>query len=341
MIDLRSDTVTQPTSAMREAMMSAPLGDDIFGDDPTINELQDRVAALFGMEAALFVPSGTMANQIAIRTHTQPGDEIICHRLSHIYLYEAGAPAAISGCSMHLLDGERGMFTADDVRTAIRANDQHFPTSRLCVIENTQNRGGGSVWPIEQIANISKTARELNLRMHLDGARIMNACVAAGVSPEDYAKYFDSATICFSKGLGAPVGSALAGTKAFIARAKRFRKMFGGAMRQSGILAAAAIYALDHNVERLATDHTNAKKLAAHVSTCPHLTVETPETNIVYFDVDEQTGSAADIEAKLNKANIRVLALSPQRLRAVTHLHIGKDDIQGAAETIVNSASKS
>jgi threonine aldolase len=335
MIDLRSDTVTQPTSAMKEAMMSAPLGDDIFSDDPTVNALQERVAEMFGMEAALFVPSGTMANQIAIRSHTEPGDEIICHHLSHIYLYEAGAPAALSGCSLRLLDGDRGMFTPDDVRAVLRPVDQHFPVSRLCVIENTQNRGGGSVWPVERIAAISETARELGLKMHLDGARIMNACVASGTSPKEYARHFDSTTICFSKGLGAPVGSAVAGTKTFINRARRFRKMFGGAMRQSGILAAAANYALDHHVERLTEDHENAAMLAQRLSENPRIRVEDCETNIVYFDLQTSAGTAPQLEEKLRQDNVKMLALGPQRLRAVTHLHIKRDDIEQAATAIL------
>ncbi|GJM26307.1 MAG: threonine aldolase [Phycisphaerae bacterium] len=336
-IDLRSDTVTQPTPAMREAMMSAPLGDDIFSDDPTVNALQDRVAAMFGMQAALFVPSGTMANQIAIRSHTEPGDEIICHHLSHIYLYEAGAPAAISGCSMRLLDGDRGMFTPDDVRAALRPVDQHFPISRLCVIENTQNRGGGSVWPVDQIASISEAARELGLKMHLDGARIMNACVASGTDVKDYARHFDSTTICFSKGLGAPVGSAVAGSSAFIYRARRFRKMFGGAMRQSGILAAAANHALDHHVKRLKEDHENAATLAKKLSDNPRIKVDPCETNIVYFDLEESAGTAPALEAKLLENNVRMLALGPQRLRAVMHLHITNDDIERAASIILES----
>ncbi|HNO79345.1 MAG TPA: low-specificity L-threonine aldolase [Phycisphaerae bacterium] len=336
MIDLRSDTVTQPTPAMKEAMMRAPLGDDIFSDDPTVNALQDRVADMFGMEAALFVPSGTMANQVAIRSHTEPGDEIICHPLSHIYLYEAGAPAALSGCSVRFVDGARGMFTSDDVRAALRPVDQHFPVSRLCVIENTQNRGGGSVWSESQIADVSQTARELGLKMHLDGARIMNACVASGTSPKDYAKHFDSATICFSKGLGAPVGSAVAGSKAFITRARRIRKMFGGAMRQSGILAAAANYALDHHVERLKEDHENAATLAKLLSENPRIKVDPCETNIVYFDLDKSAGTAPELEAKLLQNNVRMLALGPARLRAVTHLHVTNADIDRAATIILN-----
>ncbi len=336
-IDLRSDTVTQPTDAMREAMMSAPLGDDIFSDDPTVNALQDRVAKMFGMDAALFVPSGTMANQIAIRSHTEPGDEIICHQLSHIYLYEAGAPAAISGCSLRLLNGDRGMFTPDDLRAAIRPVDQHFPVSRLCVIENTQNRGGGSVWSVDQIAKISEASRELGLKMHLDGARIMNACVASGTNVKDYAQHFDSTTICFSKGLGAPVGSAVAGNKTFINRARRFRKMFGGAMRQSGILAAAANHALDHHVDRLKEDHENAATLAKRLSKNPKIKVDPCETNIVYFDLNESAGTAPELEAKLLQNNVRMLALGPQRLRAVTHLHITNADIDHAAKIILES----
>jgi threonine aldolase len=285
-IDLRSDTVTRPTPGMREAIAGAVVGDDVFGDDPTVTRLEARVAAMFGMEAALFVPSGTMANQVAIRAHTEPGDEIICHRMSHVYMYEGGAPFALSGCSVFLLEGERGMFTAEDVRRAVRPTDQHFPRSALVVVENTHNRGGGSVWSVDDVAAIASAARESGIRMHLDGARILNACAATGLRPGDYTRHFDSATICFSKGLGAPVGSAVAGSKAFIARGKRFRKMFGGAMRQSGILAAAAEYALDHHVDRLVEDHANAARLAEALAACSGVSVCRPETNIVYFDLE-------------------------------------------------------
>ncbi len=333
-VDLRSDTVTRPTPPMREAMARAEVGDDVFGDDPTVNRLQERVAAWFGMEAALFVPSGTMANQVAIRAHTQPGDEIICHRTSHVYQYEGGAPAALSGCSVALIDGDRGMFTPADVSAALRAADPHFPRSRLVVLENTSNRGGGSIWPVEQAAAVCARAHELDLLVHLDGARLVNACVAAGVAPTAYTRHADSATICFSKGLGAPVGSAVAGSAAFIAQAKRARKMFGGGMRQAGILAAAAEYALDHHVERLADDHANAALLAELLADCPHARVIAPETNIVYFDVDPAWGTARALADALRRDDVWMIAVAAQRIRAVTHLHISAEDVTRAAEQV-------
>ncbi len=333
-IDLRSDTVTRPTPAMREAIARAEVGDDVFGDDPTVNRLQQRVAAMFDKEAALFVPSGTMANQVAIRSHTEPGNEIICHHASHIYNYEGGAPFALAGCSIRLLDGDRGIFTAEDVRAAVRPDDPHFPRSKLVIIENTQNRGGGSVWKLEDVKAIGETARRSGLKVHLDGARIMNACVATGLKPADYAAHCDSATICFSKGLGAPVGSALAGTREFIDRARRFRKMYGGGMRQAGVLAAAAEYALDHNVERLADDHANAARFAAGIRQCAPLRVIEPETNIVYFDVDPAWNSATPLAVKVHELGVWILAVSPHRIRAVMHLDVDAPAIDRAIETV-------
>ncbi len=263
MIDLRSDTVTQPTEAMKAAMVAAPLGDDVLGDDPTILLLQQRCAELFGKDAACFVPSGSMANQSAIRAQTSPGDEIICHRDSHVYCYEAGAWAALSGCSIALLDGPRGQFEPEDVAAAIQADDHHFATSRLLVVENTQNRGGGAVWPLRRIEAVTAEARKHGLRCHLDGARIWNASAASGVSLAEYARHFDTVSACFSKGLGCPVGSIICSDADTIHRVHRARKMLGGAMRQSGILAAAALYALDHHRDRLVDDHAHARRIAA------------------------------------------------------------------------------
>jgi len=329
-IDLRSDTVTRPTAGMRKAIAAAEVGDDVFGDDPTVTALEARVAALYGMGAALFVPSGTMANQVALAAHTSPGDEIICHRMSHVYQYEGGAPAALAGCSTALLEGDRGMFTAEDVLAAIRPDDPHFPRTSLVVLENTQNRGGGAVWALEDIASIAESARANGLKIHLDGARIMNACVAAGVSPADYGRHFDSATICFSKGLGAPVGSALAGDAEFIYKARRVRKRYGGGMRQAGILAAAALYALDCHVDRLADDHAHAQRLADGLAACSGISVELPETNIVYLNVDPACGTAQALQQQLEEVGVRTIAVSPQRIRAVTHLEIGAADIDTA-----------
>lgn len=331
-IDLRSDTVTRPSAAMRRAMAEAEVGDDVFGDDPTVNRLQERVAELLGKEAAIYVPSGSMANQSAIRTQTEPGDEIIAHTDSHIYHYEAGGPAGLSGCSLRLLPGPRGLFDADAARAAVRPTDSHYPQTRLIIIENTHNRGGGSCWSVDEIAGIRAVADEFGLKMHLDGARLMNACMALGRKPTDYTTYFDTVSICFSKGLGAPVGSAVAGSKDTIRRVHRFRKMFGGAMRQAGIIAAGALYAVEHNIERLVEDHANAKRLATAIAEIPGLSVnlEGVETNIVYFDVDPSLGTAKAICERLYEKNLWMLSTGPQRVRAVTHLDVTSADIEQA-----------
>lgn len=335
-IDLRSDTVTRPSPGMRRAMAEAEVGDDVFGDDPTVNRLQDAAAALLGKEAALFVPSGSMANQTAIRAQTQPGDEIIAHLDSHIYHYEAGAPAGLSGCSLRLLAGPRGLFTAADVRAAVRPPDSHYPRSALVVVENTHNRGGGSIWDIAEIQRIRAVADENSLRMHLDGARLMNACVATGRKPADFTRFFDTVSMCFSKGLGAPVGSVVASTKETIRRVHRFRKMFGGGMRQAGILAAAAIYSLENNVHRLAEDHANARRLAEKLANLPRLQcdVSAVETNIVYFDVDAACGTARALCDALKSASVWMLPVAPQRVRAVTHLDVTTPEIDSAVELL-------
>ncbi len=330
-VDLRSDTVTRPTPEMLEAMAQAEVGDDVFGDDPTVNRLQEKVATLLGKEAAIYVPSGTMANQTSIRAQTQPGDEIIAHADSHIYHYEGGAPAGLSGCSLRLVGGERGLFAAEDVRAALRPKDSHFPNSALIVVENTHNRGGGSIWPVDQIAAIRDVADEGGMRMHLDGELLMNGCVAAGRSPQDYTRYFDTVSICFSKGLGAPVGSAVAGTAETIGRVHRFRKMFGGGMRQAGIIAAGALYALEHNVDRLAEDHANAKRLASALAEMPGVIIDqsSVETNIAYFDVDGERTAEAVCDAA-RKQKVWMLAIAPRRVRAVTHLDVSREDIDRA-----------
>ncbi|MEE2907722.1 MAG: GntG family PLP-dependent aldolase [Planctomycetota bacterium] len=333
-VDLRSDTVTQPTAAMRDAMMSAPLGDDVLGDDPTVIALQERCAELFGKDAACFVPSGSMANQSAIRAQTVPGDEILAHEFSHIYQYESGAPAAISGCTFAFFHGERGLFTADEVHAAIRPDDHHFPRSRLLVAENTHNRGGGAVWPLDQIAAVTKAAREHDLRCHLDGARLWNACAATGVEPAEWAAHFDTVSACFSKGLGAPVGSIVVGDHDTIQHIYRIRKMLGGAMRQSGILAAAALYAIDHHRERLTEDHLRARRLAEVIADCPGaaLDASTVETNIIVFDVP---GEDADrVQADLNEQGIRMFSIGPGRMRAVVSLAVDDDSIDRAIEAI-------
>ncbi len=331
-VDLRSDTVTKPSVAMRQAMAEAEVGDDVFGDDPTVNRLQDRVAKLMGKEAAIYMPSGSMANQTAIRAQTQPGDEIIAHEDSHIYHYEAGAPAALSGCLLRLLPGKGGQYDAAAVDEVIRPKDSHFAQSRLVVIENTHNRGGGTCWSLEAIEQVKNVVDKHGLSMHLDGARMMNACVAKGHKPADYAQYFDTVSMCFSKGLGAPVGSAVAGSVEMIGRVHRFRKMFGGGMRQAGVIAAAAIYALDHNVERLAEDHKNAKRLAKALSEMNHVRVDVDmvETNIVYFDIDEKFGTAKQVCDRLQAEGVWMIGVSAQRVRAVTHMDVSDAAIDKA-----------
>lgn len=334
--DLRSDTVTQPSPEMRRVIAEAVVGDDVLGDDPTVLKLQEKAAALLGKEAAIYTPSGTMANQIAIRAHTSHGDEVICHRDSHAFYYESGAPAALSGVSANFLYGERGQFTADDVERAWRPPNSHFAPSRLIIIENTHNRGGGSVWDISRIEKIAALAGDRDLAMHLDGARLMNACVAKNLEPTAYTRFFDTVSVCFSKGLGAPVGSVLAGTKEVISRAHRFRKMFGGGMRQSGLLAAAAIHALDNNVDRLVDDHRNAKTLARALVDLPGVSIDLDavETNILFFDLHESFGTAAKVCERLREAGVLMLAESPQRVRAVTHLDVSAEQIDQAVGII-------
>lgn len=341
-IDLRSDTITKPTPAMREAMARAEVGDDVFGDDPTVARLEARVAEMLGKEAAVFTPSGTMANQLALRSHTEPGDEILVEANAHIYYYESGAPAALAGVMCRCLSGVRGVFTAADVEAALRPADQHFAPTKLVCIENTHNRGGGSIWPIERIREVAEVSRARGLRLHLDGARLWNAAVATGISERDYAAPFDSVSVCFSKGLGAPVGSALCGTREFIQRARRFRKMYGGGMRQAGILAAGALHALEHHRARLAEDHANARALAEGLSRLPAIELDpsSVQTNIVLMRVGKLP--AATLGGALDQAGVRVLATGPDTIRAVTNLMISSDDISVALDTfkrILNGAA--
>ena len=331
-IDLRSDTVTLPTLAMRQAMANAEVGDDVFGDDPTVHRLEARTAELLGKEAAVFVPSGTMANQLAVRAHTEPGDEILVEANAHIYYYEGGAPAALSGVICRCLPGQRGVFSGPEVEAVLRPPDPHFAPTKLVCVENTHNRGGGSIWPIERIAEVAAVARRHGLRLHLDGARLWNAAIATGLAEREYAAHFDSVNVCFSKGLGAPVGSALAGSHEFIQRARRFRKQFGGGMRQAGILAAAALYALDHHRARLAEDHDNARSLAHGLAQLPgvELDAATVETNIVRFRVT--SAPAPRLVQQLSEAGVRVLATGPDTIRAVTNLNVSPADIAVAVE---------
>jgi threonine aldolase len=334
LIDLRSDTVTKPTAAMREAMVRAEVGDDVFGDDPTVKALESQTAELLGKEAALFVPSGTMANQLAIRSHTEPGDEILVEANAHIYYYEGGGPAALSGVMCRCINGQRGIFTGADVEAALRPADPHFPRTRLVCLENTHNRGGGKIWSIGQVQEVAAAARKHGLQLHLDGARLWNASVAAGIPERDYAAYFDTVSVCFSKGLGAPVGSALAGPKAFIERARRFRKMFGGGMRQAGIIAAGALFALANHRARLAEDHANAKALASGLAAVNGLEAAPAEveTNMVRFRV--RALPAQQLVHRLRAQGVLLLAVGPDTIRAVTSLMVSSDDIRAAVAVV-------
>ncbi|HRJ50676.1 MAG: aminotransferase class I/II-fold pyridoxal phosphate-dependent enzyme [Phycisphaeraceae bacterium] len=339
-IDLRSDTVTRPTPEMRRAMAQAVVGDDVLGDDPTVIDLQERVAELMGKEAACFVPTGTMANQAAIRAQTEPGDEVIAHEDSHIIHYETGSPAALSGVMIRPARGDRGLYDADQLDELHRAPSIHAPASRLVLIENTQNRGGGAVWPIEQIIRVTGRAAELGLRRHLDGARIWNACAATGLAPADYARHFDTVSCCFSKGLGAPAGSAVAGDRAIIARVARFRKMFGGTMRQSGILAAAALHALERHRDRLTDDHANARRLAEGIAQIPGLSIDPVgvETNMVFFLVGPSIGTAAEFCVRLRSMGVLMLPNAPRRVRAVCHLDVNRQAIDEAIRKVEQAA---
>jgi len=325
-IDLRSDTVTQPSQAMREAMARAAVGDDVYGEDPTVNRLQELAAERIGKEAALYVPSGTMANQIAIRAHTQHGDALIAAAKSHMFLYESGGAAALSGVQPVLV-GEDGFFTADDLRQAIFPADDHFPSTRLVCIENTHNASGGRVWAQSAEREIAEVAREAGLALHLDGARIFNASAASGVPAAELAAPYDSVSFCLSKGLGAPVGSLVCGSRDFIVRAHRYRKMFGGGMRQAGILAAAGIYALEHNVKRLEEDHENARRLARGLAALPGVElVREPESNLVFFSVPNVGAFVRAIHAQ----GLLINAISATALRAVTHLDVSSQEIERA-----------
>jgi len=330
LVDLRSDTVTQPCAAMRQAMAAAEVGDDVLGHDPTVQKLETATAEILGKEAAIFFPSGSMSNQVAIRTLTEPGDELILEANSHCYFYEGGAPAALSGVTCKLLPGQRGIFTVEDFKAALRPKNVHFPRSKLLVIENTHNRGGGNVWPIEKIQQITAAARDVGLKIHLDGARIWNATAASGIAEKEYAKYFDTVSVCFSKGLGAPVGSALAGNKEIIERAKRFRKQFGGGMRQAGIIAAGALYGLQNNRTRLAEDHKNARKLAVGLNQIEGLQVASEHvcTNIAVIETTSM--DPVRIVDGLAELGVLVMAFSADTIRAVTNLHIKAGDIEQA-----------
>ena len=334
MVDLRSDTVTKPTIEMRETIKNAEVGDDVLGDDPTVIKLQEMIADMLGKEAALYVPSGTMSNAVAIRTHTQPGDEIITERFSHIYLYEGGGYAALSGCSVALVDGELGILKPKDVENAIRkekGSDGHYPNGTLVCIENTSNRGGGTFYDLESLDKICEIAHSNGCKAHLDGARLFNAVVASGIDAKRIVKNFDTISICLSKGLGAPVGSLLVGSKEDISKAHRWRKLFGGGMRQAGVIAAAGIYALENNISRLADDHERARKLANTINEIDMFSVDLDgvQTNMVYIKVTGDI-SAEQVVEKLAELDVHVLALGDDLLRAVTHIHITDEDIDNS-----------
>jgi threonine aldolase len=334
LIDFRSDTVTRPTPAMLEAMMNAKVGDDVLGDDPMVNILEELAAGMFGMEAAVFCPSGTMTNQIAIKCHTQPGDEVICETESHVYQYEGGGIAFNSAASVHLLNGNHGRLTADQVLAAINPDDVHKPHTSLVSLENTANRGGGSCYDINEIKKIREVCDQHSLSLHLDGARLFNALVTRKEKPEDYGRLFHSISICLSKGLGCPVGSLLLGSKEFIKKARRVRKVLGGGMRQAGYLAAAGFYALENNIERLEQDHHHAQQIVSALRSKNFVGEILPvETNIIIFEVKEPYTPASFVAAMKGK-NILTYAISPTQVRMVVHLDITEEMIQKTIETI-------
>ncbi len=324
-IDLRSDTVTRPTPAMLEAMMNAPVGDDVYGEDPTVNELQQRVAKIFGHEAGLFCPSGTMTNQIAIRCLTRPQDEVICHRLSHIYNYEGGGIASNSLCSVRLIHSPDGTISPQDVEDNLNPQDSHFPRTALVALENTINKAGGVIFPPQLMAATTQTARKLGLSLHLDGARIFNALVETSQNPAEIGRQFDTVSVCLSKGLGAPAGSVLVGSKELIAKAHRFRKVMGGGMRQAGILAAAGLYALDNHISLLSADHARAKELATVLRSMSWVeSVIPPQTNIVIFGVE----NAEVFVAKARNKGLLCNAFGKRSVRFVTHLNFDNQQLE-------------
>jgi threonine aldolase len=336
MIDLYSDTMTKPTRAMRRCMAEAEVGDEQKGEDPTVNRLQEMVAELLGKEAAVYLPSGTMCNEISFAVWARTGDEMILHRDSHPAHFEVGGPAYLARLMMYPLDGPRGLFTAEQVEEAIRPDSPHYPRSRIVEIENTHNMGGGSIWPLAQLQGVCAVAHRFGLMTHLDGARLLNAVVASGIPAKTYAEPFDSAWIDLSKGLGCPVGAVLAGSHAFIKDARRLKHLFGGAMRQAGIIAAAGVYALEHHVARLAEDHAHAQMLAQALEQLPKVRLNPAqvETNIVIFDIGAMGCTAQEIGARLEQEGVRVSVMGRTTLRAVTHLDVTREDIERAIEVL-------
>jgi threonine aldolase len=327
LIDLRSDTVTRPTEWMRRAMFEAPLGDDVFGEDPTVNRVEEYVADLLGKEAALYAPSGTMTNQIGVFVSTNRGDEVLLHEGAHVFNYEAGAPALLSGVQARPLPGERGVISPEALRAAVHPENVHFPRPKLLCLENTHNTAGGTIFPLEDFAAVAAEARELGLKIHLDGARLFNAQAATGIPAREWCEHADTVSVCSSKGLGAPVGSLLAGDKKTIREARRARKAFGGGMRQAGVIAAASLYAFEHHTDRLSEDHERAKRLAAGLSDAGY-SVEPPETNIVIVEVGE-----ADLFLQaLAREGVLATPRTSGSVRLCTHLDIGDEEIEAAVE---------
>jgi len=334
-IDLRSDTVTKPSPAMREAMASAEVGDDVFGDDPTVNELEKQTAALFGREASLFVPSGTMGNQICLKTHSEPGWELLCERECHVVNYEIGGPAVHSGLMTNMLTTDMGMITADVIRKNVRPIDIHCPRTKLVTLENTHNRHGGTILPQDEIIKVRAVCDEFGLILHLDGARIWNAHAATGIPLPDLVAPFDSVSVCLSKGMGAPVGSMVLGSAEFIEKARRIRKLFGGAMRQAGIIAAGGLYALQHNLERLKEDHSNAHMIAEHLNELKPFDIDLArvQTNIVVAEVNKKF-TTDQILNNLKDIGVWAVPFGPTRVRFVTHLDVSTDDCTQTIERI-------
>lgn len=324
-IDLRSDTVTRPTAAMREVMATAEVGDDVYGEDPSVRRLEEAAAARLGMEAALFVPSGTMANQVALRSLTRPGDLVLASENAHLLIYESGAAAALAGLQIQTL-GSAGLFDGADLRRAVTPNDSHYPITRLVALENTHNRAGGRVFPLELAKDVAAAAREAGLALHLDGARLFNAEIATGTPASEWAQLFDTVCFCLSKGLGAPVGSLVCGSRERLPTLHRARKLLGGGMRQAGILAAAGLHALEHHVERLAVDHANARRLALGLERLEFSVEGVPETNMVVFGVRDTAG----FQRAARERGLLLNPVEPGRFRAVTHLDVTSDDIDEA-----------
>jgi threonine aldolase len=336
-VELRSDTYTKPSPGMREAIARAEVGDDMVGEDPTVNALEARMAELLGMEAAVFACSGTQSNQMAVWTHCTSGDELLIEETGHIANYESGAPAALSGVSVRRLKGDFGRLDVADVDGQIRGGNVHFAPTKLLCVENSTNLGGGRTYPLEQLQRVSDWAHRNGLKVHMDGARLFNACVARGYSAANVTEHLDTVSICFSKGLGCPMGSILAGSGEDMQRARRARKLFGGALRQAGIPAAACAYALDHNIDRLAEDHANAKLFARTIADVPGIRVDAAgvETNLVFFEIDPEFGTAAQLSAAMLKRDIKLnSAGGPHRLRACTHLDVDREGVLRAAAAI-------